>query len=281
MRIEEAGSEITLTYDSLSDLAKSGLKHLPTYLAGRTFWAQSAWFGVDSESELKELAYKGWQTESAEALDIAEQAIEHVERDFHMPGFQAVWDVAGCEVDVARYLAKEPENMIDYELVPTTRAGRVIVLCASISYSTAISAETIKRRGHGVAALAFALTKLGYATELWVDLSATGKENGKRMSMRVLVKGPNDALDPAMIMFAFSHPAMLRALGLPAMHEMPEKWQGWLGAQEGGSYGRPSDPLEDLPDGTIYLPSVRAFEDVPEAYDMLLAHMRLLGIIND
>lgn len=273
---EISPTEYQITFDSMSEFADSGLRHLPAYLAGRSFSQKRDFIGASSKKELTTLAYHGWETEAAEAMDIANQAVEDVEREFQMPGFRALWDVAGCEVDVARFLAREPENMIDYEIVPTTRVGRVIILCASISYSMAISSDTIRRRGHAIAALAFALNKLGYATELWADLSAS--KGTKRMNMRIPVKGANDTLDPASIMFAYSHPSMLRGLGLQAMHEMPSAWQEALGV--GITYGTPAMPKEDLPDGAIYLPHILSEKDVPEAKEVLIQYLKEIGIVD-
>lgn len=261
-----------VTYPSIAALAKVAGK----YVTDGTYHELSRSFhGVSSWSEVENLAINGWDSEADTALSIAESVVETVSQDHEMPVFNAVWDVTGCEVDVARYLSGEPENMIDYDPVPTPRNGRVIVLCASVSFSGSISTETIKRRGHTVAALAFALARIGFATELWADLSASGCGDVARM--RVLVKGANDELDPGRIMFAYSHPAMLRALCMPAMHAFPSEYQDSLDV--GSGYGSPTSPKHDLPEGTIYLPSVRSNRDVPEAQEELVKHLTELGIV--
>lgn len=236
--------------------------------------------GVSSREEAHDLAVNGWQDQSEEVLSLVESAVESVAAEFNLPAFRSVWDVSGCEVDVGRYLAGEPENMIDYEMVATPRSGRVITLVASAAYSGSISTETIKERGLGIAALAMALGRLGFATELWSDWSVSNLGGGKGETMgrvRTLVKGPNDELDVSRIMFAYAHPAMLRVLYFDAIHQLPQIVHGELGI--GRNYGYPTDPKEDLPEGTIYLPSVRSGYDVPEARDLLIGHLRSLGII--
>lgn len=267
-------SQYNVTYDSVSELCNVAAP----YLSDGTYKLLDKEFaGAGSCAEVKNLAINGWDAESDTALSIAESTIETVSQDHDLPAFSPVWDVAGSEVDVARYLSGEPENMIDYAPVKTPRHGRVIVLCASVSFSGSVSTRTIKRRGHTVAALAFALSRMGFAIELWADLSAQGSRITNHM--RVLVKGANDELDPARIMFAFSHPAMLRGLCMPAMHSFPEDIRKALGV--GYSYGSPADPKQDLPEGTIYLPSVCSDRDVPEAEAELVRHLRDLGIIED
>lgn len=264
--------EHTLTYGSIIELAEVATRYKKDAIPIDVDFS-----GVSSWQEANDLAVNGWDTESAEAMRVAEDAISYATAEHNMPAFSTVWDVSGSEVDVARYLSSEPECMIDYELVPTPRNGRVIILCASVSISGAVSTTAIKRRGHVIAALAFALSRCGFAIELWADLSATGDNSKHTMQMRVLVKGANDELDPARIMFAFSHPAMLRVFGLAAMHDIPAEYHKALGV--GDSYGKPKDPRQDLPEGTIYLPSVTRDRDIPDADTELKRHLTDLGIV--
>ncbi|WP_410675355.1 hypothetical protein [Amycolatopsis sp. cmx-4-68] len=275
MRVSETSNEIEYLYDSISEIAAVGLRNLCENVPGGKL--RKNWHGVSSVEQARKLASVGWLNESDSAMDIATESIESIEREHEISSFRPAWDVAGCEVDVARYLANEPENMIDYEISPTTRSGRVITVCASVSYSSAVSVGSIKRRGHSVAALAFALSKLGFAAELWADVSVRGKDGKSFGRMRVQVKGPNDALDPALIMFAYSHPAMLRAIVLPVMHEMPQRFQEALNV--GRTYGEPVDSKRDLPDGAIYLPCIRSEVDVPDAKETLEKYLRELGIL--
>lgn len=274
MRAIETTNEIEHVYDSVFGFAQVGLKNLWQYHGGHL---TKEWNGVSSSEEARKLAVEGWLAKADSAMEIAAEAIESVERENEVATFRGTWDVTGCEVDVSRYLSRQPENMIDYEITPTVKSGRVIVLCASVCYSSAISAGNIMRRGQGVAALAFALSKLGFATELWADASIQSKSRDFIGRLRVQVKGANDSLDPALIMFAFSHPAMFRALAHPAMHEWPRRFHKKLGV--GCGYGYPADPKKDLPEGAIYLPSVRSGTDVPEVKEILLKYLQELGIL--
>lgn len=279
MRIEETAREIVLTFDSIGELATTAEHHSGEYLRaiGEDSFSQD-FYGVNSWGEANTLATEGWSSETEHALSIAENAVSTVTRDHTVPTFHPVWDVSGCEVDVARYLADDPECMVDYELTPTPQSGRVISICAGVAYSSAVSTETIKCRGYVVVALAVVLSRLGYSTELWADDSGKG-DDGKRCRMRTLVKGPNDELDPAKIMFAYAHPAMSRVLSTPAMHSLPKSWQSIM--RVGRNYGVPIDPKQDLPEGTIYIPCVCSNRDVPDADVALLRYMRDLGIVDD
>lgn len=260
----------TDTYLSLADLAEAGAAYARN-LDGE--WGD--FNGVESWGEAKDLAAHGWRDIETDALVIAESAVATVEREHDSMGFTPVWDTSGCEVDVSRYLSGEPENMIDYHMVEVPRNGRVITLCASVSVSGGIGGESLKRRGYGVAALALAMNSLGFATELWADLSASGGKCTGRI--RVLVKGTNDELDPAKVMFAYAHPAMLRTLCFAGMHRFPSGVRKALDV--GSGYGSPTNPKEDLPEGTIYLPCVRLADGIPEPADMLRRHLADLGIV--
>lgn len=265
------------TYDSVTEFATVAKRqiHENHYSAIRN-GEFLPFTGVGSYDEFDRLTTDGWEAESAAALDIAESAIHTVSMEHEATSFSPLWDVTGSSVDVARYLSGDPENMIDYEPVATPRHGRVIVLCASISVSSAVTGEAIRRRGYAVAALAFALARMGFAAELWAD--STVKVDKNIAQQRILVKGPNDELDPARIMFAYAHPGMLRAVALPARHAFPSVIASRLDIT---GYGNPRDPIEDLPEGTIYLPCLLSDEDVPDADVALTGYLRELGIVTD
>lgn len=265
--------DVTVTHNSLMDLAKAAKEY-----ANPAGWSED-WTGVDTWEEAEHLAVHGMEG-SAEVLAIAESAIETIEKEHDVTQFTHVWDVSGCQVDIGRYLSGEPDCMVDYLPAPTPKVGRVIALCASVCYSAAIYQDTINKRGQGIAALAFALNRLGFAVELWADFSISNKRGGSRIGrVRTLVKGANDELDPARIMFAYTHPAMSRALSFAACGALPYSVVGDSAMKRGN--GTVTDAKQDLPEGTLYLPSLRSSSDVPEAPKLLLKYLRELGIVTD
>lgn len=269
--------EFHTEYASVADMAAVAAP----YVANGDYrgWPNPEWIGVESWEEVEKLVANGWEDSAVECLDIAESAIESVQAEHEMPAFVPRFDVYGGYADVGRFLSGEPECMVDWEPIPTPKAGRVITLVSSVSALGHVSAESMRKRGYVAAALAFALSRMGFATELWADSSAHGRSENNVCRTRVLVKGPNDELDPARIMFAYAHPAMMRALSLPSRHAFPEQWIKRMGI--GVGYGSSVNPKEDMPEGTIYLPCLRdegLFEDTA-AY--LLAYLRVLGIVTD
>lgn len=274
MRKETVGDVYRIRFDSLSDMAEHAAKHEHTVKDSE---GRKSWTGVDTPAEAYELARNGWEAELTRALEVAESAVAKVERELPLASFVAEFDVAGCEVDVARFLDGTPENMIDYPLRAVVKAGRVITLCASFAYSAAVRAESIIRQGQAVTALALALSQLGYSTEIWSDWT-TGDKSGsdRRIQIRTMVKGPTDTLDPATILYAMAHPSMLRILGFEIMRgEVPPVWFRMV--SEGLGPIKPT--VEDLPEGTIYLPAIKSSHDVPDADEQLIAWLKQLEIV--
>lgn len=267
----------SIVFDSLEDFASCAQRHSGEFEAAHGW--DPYFCGAESIEAALSLARNGWQEAEVEALNIVDSAIDAIDAETDVVAFRPLFAMSGAEVDMGRYLSGEPECMVDYELITAPSAGRVITLCASVCVSAAVSNETIKKRGYGIAALAFALMRLGFAVELWADITISGSGFGGKAlgQMRILVKGLNDELDPSKVMFGYAHPAMLRGLGLPVGHEFEPKLAQRLGIGRG--YGRPAPCIEDLPEGTIYLPEICSNRDVPDAYNMLMRYMRELGIV--
>jgi hypothetical protein len=219
------------------------------------------------------MARLGWTEQLDSALDLAESAVETADKQHMMDSFNSpVWDVTGAMVDVGAYLAGTPECMVDYPLSTTSKVGRVITLCASVCYFGSIGSETINRRGRVIVALALALSRLGHNVELWADISSESM-SGDVLHMRVLVKGADDELDPAKVMFAYAHPAMLRRLGFAVKDKFGKRYHP--------SVCHPIAPAKDLPEGTIYLPEICSYGDVPEADEFLRQYLGELGLLSD
>jgi hypothetical protein len=221
-----------------------------------------------------EMAANGWQSKQDAAIEIAENAITEIETEMDIDRWMPVWDVSGGSVDIGQYLAGEPECMMEYPVTPVPATGRVVTICTSISASAAIDTEDMISRGTMIAALAMLLERLGYNTEIWADLSASG--GGKILRERVLVKSANDMIDPSRILFAIANPSMLRIIGFCAMHGIPKDFQRALSV--GSGYGMPTAPAKNLPEGTIYMKELYGYETY-DAKAELVKHLRSLGII--
>jgi hypothetical protein len=238
---------------------------------GRDSWRGASW------SEALKIAREGWQEHLDVTVEVAESAVNLIEQDNEVDTFEPVWDLTGSEVDVARYLSGEPENMIDYPLHKIAKPGTIITLCASVGYSAGISSGTIIKRGQVITAFALALGRLGHSVEMWADSTMAGTY--KDGTTRVLVKGANDVLDPARILAAYAHPSTLRHLVFASTHGWPAGYRKAIGI--GDSYGKPSPPPKTLPEGTIYLPELKSYGDIPDAHEALRDMLRDVGLLRE
>jgi hypothetical protein len=271
--VSDGGKLLSCTYYSLDEFADAAERRYP--LGGNSYLHFPE---LPSLDQVVTMAREGWDAELAEALTVAESAIDKVRKLHEVDNFTPVWDVSGCEVDVARYLSGEPENMIDFPITRTPKQGRVITLCASVAASAGVKSSSLIRRGHTLAAFAMILTQLGYASELWIDMTVNAKRHGsnKRVSVKVLVKGCNDTIDPSRIVFAFAHAGVLRRLMFAVENGMPETF--WNAVLK-GNRGVPAPCIKSLPEGTIYLPELLSGHDVPDAHEGLKNLLRETGLL--
>lgn len=272
------GKHIQTTFYSVEEFAsavESGMKYGP---GPSTITSMEGSWMEGTVAEMIQYGKYGWDASLDEAMEVSEKAIETVQKEHELTTFHAVWDVTGSDVDVARYLNGEPENMIDYPMTTVSTVGRVVTLVVGGFYSAGVSAESIKARGHVVTAFALALAKLGYQLECWYDLTGTGHSNGYTGSVRVLVKGANDILDASKIQFMFAHPGATRALGFLSAHRWPAAWRKRMGI--GHFYFSPHKLRRTFPEGTIYLPEVSGWSDRPDAADELKSLLRQAGVID-
>lgn len=243
-------------------------------------------FAAASWDEANEMAETGWQDALPEAMAISEGIVETVNREHNVEAFHAVWDVSGGAVDVGRYLSGEPECMIEMPPQEISKVGSVVTLVKSMSASAAYGADELKAYGHMVVALALALSRLGHSVEIWVDCPVTGSRTGGsrrgtglRAYTRVLVKGANDALDPAQIMFALAHPALLRQLTFAVYDGFPSPFKAAFASSRGR--GTPKERNADeralYPEGTIFLPTMSSDRGNPAEFAE--KHLRGLGLL--
>jgi hypothetical protein len=235
------------------------------------------WYGA-SFADAMRMARDGWQEHAEDALRVAESAVEMAEKEHMMDTFDMTWAVAGDEVDIGRYLTGEPECMIAFPLSKTSKQGRVITLMASVITSAAIKPETVIRRGKLVCALALALSRLGHSTELWaishLKANASGNPRDRDNEILVRIKGADDALDPARILFAYAHPSMQRRLCFAAACNLPK---GWNAARPTKWPSRQQDRTSW--EGAIMLPELRSPKDVPDADVFLRKYLGELGLL--
>lgn len=247
--------------------------------------------GVSSWDKACDLASHGWADGMGQAMAIADQVLPTIQADVPRYEWQGFHDVTGCEVDMDRYLTGIPENMIDYENVKISTAGRLITLVVSTCVSGAMSTEAIEERGAAIVALTLALQACQHEVEIWADFTTGDHPYSKSsersewsekdratkvVSTRILVKGAHDSIDDAVVAFWVGHPASSRAFGFLGHGMRPDKI-----APLPSTLGYVHDAVDiGYPEHSLFIDSMisRDREKGSNA-DFVLGQLRALGII--
>lgn len=185
--------------------------------ADRSFWSQTR------HAEELELAKLGWNDELPDVERFVSEVQAKVTSLVEIPSFVQYHDVAGSEVDIDRYLAGEPECLL--ESVPTTehKEKQHVRLIVSTALGGGASDAVAIARGKAIAAFVTVLRLYGINPEVWaVDTTghhSEGRTNFKRAcSYAVQVQAPDKIADLGQLLFAVGHPGVQRTLCFAAYH---------------------------------------------------------------
>lgn len=286
MFVQTAKKHHLARFDSLAEFTGYS-RGLPDHRskAMRRDGGRGSYYGdATSMAKLHDLADKGMAREGIKALALADEKIQSVMRELDDMAYHTVWDVAGADVDVPRYLAGEQENMMDYWSNPEAASQPVVTLVVNVAVHCGISAEAFRTHGAALVALAEAIDGVGLQSEIWADFTITGGYGSKAASgytgrFSIRLKSGNGPFDSGAFMFTLTHPAMFRGMVLNAMHDWPEAWRD--ACHVGGTYGYPTSEYlhpEDYPEGAIYVPAMQSNRDAGE---FLNGALRQLGLLAD
>lgn len=291
-RVETDGNTCRVTFDSVSDYV--GAVYDAADNKSQPYWdraeqqrqmnGRAAFTGVETIDNAVRLAGRGLKAEGLESVDVAKDVLKELQQDRQLPEFAPVFDVSGLDVDIDRYLCGEPENMIEYPVAEVLATGPVVTLVVGMNYSAIVSKDAILAQGRFCVALALALAECGYSLEIWSEIH-TGADSpkyesgpGKSIKIRVKVLEAGTSIDPGGLMFALSHPSMLRIFGFAAMHLTPERIRDSIV----GPYGHPW-PIDaaDWPSNAVILNTRRGESTTEELREEVLAQLRTLGIVGE
>lgn len=191
------------------------------------------WSGSESLDEAVELGTVGWHEIRPEIDRMVDSMNEHINMALG-DVFQTVMNYTGDSVDMDRYLMGDPECMMDYEMVPSGRMGRVVRVLVNGSCSWRVSSDEIKARGALACALVDTLAKLGVGVEVWLELPTLA--GSAYHSALIMLHSSEQRLDIDNLMFAMAHPSMLRRISFSMMErsEWPSA-KGIIGAGYGAA----------------------------------------------
>ena len=138
------------------------------------------------------------------------------------PALECIFDVAGEEPDVGRYLSGEPENMVEYQTV--NRDGiKFIDIYVCYSYNCSWSTRDVIKRGATILSNIDGLEANGYRCKIIGYQSAQYSRRRKKTGLQVtvLLKDYNEALELDRMAFCLVSPSMYRRMGfkLDELHQ--------------------------------------------------------------
>lgn len=243
-----------LTLDEFIDKA---IAHGAPKSAGSDKWAGGSF------EEAIAMAKDGYEPDNPTIEEIVSQ-IETSMASSMATTFDTVYGVEGAAVDIGRYLAGEPECMVESVPIKVMRTGRIIRVAVPVGISAGTDQKSIERRGAAVMALLDILARLQFPVEIYAVIAMHGEGKHGRLDYTVKCVGAGDTIDRARVAYALCHRSMFRRLGFSVMDSEPSEIGVKFG-HRGSFYGMPSweAKLEDLEIGeenAIVLPQLTMSE---------------------
>lgn len=273
----EMGVNSELHFDDLSEFWQFAMKDSQARIRESRSDYNLEWTGGLTWPEAKTMALNGWR-DGLDRIDRYRAQIAPIITQQVLRPVQ-VYSVAGHYVDVGSYLSNDPECFITREYEQRNYPGRLFKLVCSVSFSAAITPETIIQRGAMVCALVDAIEFAGHRVEVVCNDASTVRQSeeyrkGLRKSdgwfeVSVMVKKAQQPLDMSDLAFCLAHPAMLRRIMFSVAEIV-----GW--SDFAHNYGYPAEATDK---GDLYIREVFS-GTVPdsEAIDWVLNELKRLGV---
>lgn len=161
----------------------------------------------DFEQAMQYLKY-GWEHKTKEIKRELEESFK-TENNVKTKN---IYDVAGFQCSVPRYLQGIPDNMINRKQIKQTE--KIITINKDISFSTNYKAKQIQKECVKVLQLVNRLEKQGYRIKLNIVLNVKYIRDNryKNISIKVCIKQSSQRLNLKQISFPLCNPSMLRRI---------------------------------------------------------------------
>lgn len=275
MRSNTSGNHHRMIFDSFGEyvaMNADGKHYVDPHLSGK-------FGGAKDLNGIIDVARKGLPKDGVQAIDIAEDKVRQIDKDLISQQFQFEYAIEGGDVDVARYLSGEPENMVNYFLADDVRSQPVVTLVIEVGVPCGVSQATVREHGYALMSLVEAIERTGLRAEIWADHFSHSFDARTTARQSILLKEAGDPFDAGMFMFVLTHDGMCRGLGFNTFHYYPETFRRALGAGEFyGVYREGTDhKLSDYPEDAIYIPAPR-YGSNPDR--LVQKTLRKLGLID-
>ena len=184
---------------------------------------------TESFKEANDLFKNGWSemaTKLVKKLKVIENQIQPSMKQ------KTIYDVAGYQCSVPRFLNGMPDSMINKKSFATKQ--KVITINKSVSYSAWVDAETIEEERIQALQIIKKLEAQGLRVNL--NLVLGSESGGKTYMIKVRIKSANEKLNVSKLSFPLVHPSMLRRLFFRFIETYPNVTKDFV-----SGYGKPSD----------------------------------------
>lgn len=180
--------------------------------------------GTRSYAEAVRIMREGWPEAAEQARALSAQLAAETADSMTTERPAPVWDVAGDDADVSRYLEGEPENMVAWMPEPVPAAGRVvrIVLAGRVAWS--VGESDLQRAAVMMAAAADALEARGVRVEIVVAYAVAW--GSTMLEIRHRLKAAEEPLDLPRVV-AGMHPSAFRRVAFRWMETVPDLPPGY------------------------------------------------------
>lgn len=186
--------------------------------------------------EAYDLLKQGWEEGTKRLKDKLETKVKSCSTKQ-----KTIYDVAGFQCSVPRYLQGIPTNMINKKTV--SQKNKVITINKNISYGAIVSVDKITEECAKVLELINNLESNGCRVNLNIIVGTTvahGHHNYADYA-KICVKQASQRLNLKQVAFPVMHPSMLRRIFFALMERYEEGYNFAIG------YGRPLDSIKDFP----------------------------------
>lgn len=227
-RTVTADEAISLAFDPERDsLGRSSREHP----------AKDSWDARAGFNGCIELARQGYPAGTARLRQRLETLAPSMRENLRP---RAVWDVAGSQVDVGRYLAGEPDCMIQVRRSRRQSLVLRIGIERAVSYGT--TADDIEATGASALAVVERLRTVGIAAELYATFTLDNrhKANAETYQLQVKIQDASRPIDMDVLSFWTIHPGALRRLAFGVFEQEPADVRRAFGFHTLGNYAFPT-----------------------------------------
>lgn len=269
--MKKVNHKYAMTYAEFINYRNNGKKKVEDY--AEKSCTEDGWYGTASMQDADDIASckKQWTKGKQMLEELRNKHPQMFTPQIEGVSMQFVHDVAGCQVDIGRYMDGEPECMYEYMFSESDKHGKIVDVYYQFNNSCGISSDDMMSYGIAVLALVDNLESRGYSCNLYaVGITSEGSDTE---NITITIKEAGETLNVESIMYAF-HTSFFRRHWF-AFHERQKYCTGAYGTSQNPSEYANEDVMmnyNENPTKSFYIPSVNMLgtkKDTLQYFDII------------